>query len=275
MRLLEGKVAIVTGAGRGIGRAVVHRFAAEGARIVVNDLGCDSRGLGRDPDLAVALAEEVGESAVPSSDDVSTVEGARAVVRRGVEAFGTVDVLVCAAGIRRDGSLLDLDVEDLDSVLRTQLRGTFLCTQAAAAVLVPKGQGRIVHVVGLAGLLGSAGHMSASLAEAGVYGLTRTAAIELERSGVRVNAVAPVARTRLTQDIEALDGMASVTADHVAPVVLYLASDLAGDLSGELVTVTGGRLSRQELVSSRGQYKAGEPWTPQEIASHWEAVCKR
>jgi NAD(P)-dependent dehydrogenase (short-subunit alcohol dehydrogenase family) len=283
MKLLEGKVAIVTGAGRGIGRATALLFAREGAHVVVNDLGVDSHGKGAQEPVAAAVAAEItaaGGSAIASTHDVSSEAGAKQLIELTQGHHGHVDVLVNNAGIIRDSALSRLSLEDWNAVLATHLQASFLCTQAAARHMKPQhggNGGSIINTTSNAGLFGNHGQAAAAAALSGVYGLTRTAAIELQRHGVRVNAVAPLAKTRLTEQLPIFEQVHSMRAEHVAPVHLFLASALSKDVTGSVVGVAGGRISAYKMVESRGQFKDDDEgvWTAQEIAEHWSQICKQ
>ena len=185
MALLEGKVAIVTGAGGGIGRSIALLFAREGARVVVNDLGCARDGTGASNDPADRVVSEIiaaGGEAVASYDSVATSDGAKAVVTAAVKTFGGVDVAVCNAAILRAKSVLKTDEDDFDAVMSANAKGTFLVAQAAARQMVEQRRGgRIVTVTGAAGLVGNLGQSAYSAACAAVVGLTRTLAIELKK----------------------------------------------------------------------------------------------
>lgn len=281
MALLEGKVAIVTGAGNGIGKATALAFARHGARVVVNDLGGSRDGAGSDKaaaDTVVREIEAAGGSAVPSYDDVSKPEGAEALIQRALNSFGSVDVLLNNAGILRDKTLLKMELAQWESVLAVHLTGTFLCLQAAAAAMKEKNvRGSIINTTSVSGMLGNFGQANYSAAKAGIYGLTRTASIELQRYGIRVNAVAPVAKTRMTDDLPMFEKIeSSLSPEHIAPAHVFLASDLSREVSGQVLAVAGGRISVYKVVESPGKYKEadGGVWTPQEIADHFDALSK-
>ena len=279
MPLLENKVAIVTGAGNGIGRSTALLFAREGARLVVCDVGCAPDGTGADPGVARSLAEEIasaGGVAVAHPDSVATPAGGRAVVEHALDEFGAVDVLVNHAGTRSDESLLEIGVDTWHRAADALLVGTLFSMQAAADWMRQRGAGRIVNTTGKAGLLGSFGQSAGSAAQAGVYGLTRSAAVELQRYGISVNAVAPVARTRQTAEQEAFAELDEVSPDHVAPAVLFLSSDLCGKVTGHVLAVAGPRLSVLRLVESRGLVKERDAgiWSAAEIAEHWSSIAK-
>lgn len=280
MGLLDGKVAIITGAGGGIGRAEALLFAREGAKVVVNDVGGARDGTGSSDAMARQVADEIkaaGGVAVPSFDSVATREGAESILRTALDAFSRVDVLVNNAGILRDKTLLKLEDEQWDSVIAVHLRGTFLCTQIVAKQMVAQGGGgRIVNTTSVSGMLGNFGQSNYAAAKAGIYGFTRTAAIELQKHKITVNALAPVAKTRMTEDLPMFQaGMDSLTPDHIAPAALFLASDLAGDRTGHVLAVTGSQMFAYKVVQSAGKFKdQGEAWTAQEIADHWDAISK-
>jgi NAD(P)-dependent dehydrogenase (short-subunit alcohol dehydrogenase family) len=280
MGLLDGKSVVITGAGNGIGRATALLFAKEGARVVVNDVGGSRSGEGgaqSAADEVVQAIRSAGGSAVASYDSVATPEGAQAIVGAAVKEFGRLDVLINNAGILRDKTLLKLDLPQWDLVLGVHLTGTFLCTQAAALVMKDQGSGRIVNTTSISGLLGNFGQTNYSAAKAGIYGLTRTASIELQRYGIMVNAVAPVAKTRMTEDLPMFAKIEdTLSPEHVAPAHLYLASDLAGDKTGLVLAVAGARMSVFKVVESAGKYKEadGGVWTASEIAEHFEAIAK-
>jgi NAD(P)-dependent dehydrogenase (short-subunit alcohol dehydrogenase family) len=280
MGLLEGKVAVVTGAGGGIGRAEAMLLAREGAKLVVNDLGGARDGSGSSEAMASKVAEEIkaaGGAAVPSYDTVATAEGAARIVKTAVDAFGRLDILVNNAGILRDKSLLKMDEAMWDAVIEVHLKGTFLCTQAAARQMIAQGGGgRIVNTTSVSGMLGNFGQTNYAAAKAGIYGVTRTTAIELQKHRITVNAIAPIAKTRLTEDLPMFQtGMDALTPEHVAPAALFLASDLCSDKTGHVLAVAGSQMYVFKVVQSPGKFKDGtDPWTAQEIADHWDAIAK-
>jgi NAD(P)-dependent dehydrogenase (short-subunit alcohol dehydrogenase family) len=279
MGLLDGAVAIVTGAGGGIGRAEALLFAREGAKVVVNDVGVARDGSGEGANVADAVVEEIrraGGEAVACADPVHTPDGAQAIVRAAVERFGRLDVLVNNAGILRDKTLLKMDLATWQAVLDVHLTGTFLCTQAAAKQMVSQGQGgRIVNTTSVSGMLGNFGQANYAAAKAGIYGLTRTAAIELQKHRIFVNALAPIAKTRMTEDLPMFQHLSGVTPEHVAPAALFLASPLAGEKTGVVLAVSGSQMYAFKVVQTAGRFKDGDAaWTPQEIAESWDAIVK-
>ncbi len=280
MKLLDGKVAIVTGAGGGIGRATALLLAREGAKVVVNDVGGARDGSGESASPAETVVAEIrglGGQAVASPQSVATRAGAEQIIATAVKEFGRVDVLVNNAGILRDKTLLKMDDEMWDAVIAVHLKGTFLCTQAAVAQMRAQGSpGSVVNTTSVSGMLGNFGQANYSAAKAGIYGFTRTASIELQRYGIRVNAVATIAKTRMTEDLPMFEKIQSMTPEHVAPAHLFLASELSGDLTGAVLSVAGGKLSVYKVVESAGKFKDSDQgvWTAREIADHWEVISK-
>jgi len=266
MGLLDGKVAIVTGAGGGIGRGYALRFAAEGARVVVNDLGGARDGTGASERLADQVVEEIraaGGEAVANYDSVASYEGAGAIVQAALDAFGRLDILVNNAGILRDKTLRKMEEAMFDAVIAVHLKGTWNCAKHAALAMIEQGEGgRIINTSSIAGLRGNFGQTNYGAAKAGIWGMTLTLALELRRAGITANAIAPVAKTRLTDDIEAVS--AELRAEDIAPVCLWLASDLAADVTGRTFGVHGRHLFEYRMTTTDGLEPA-EPWTPEAI----------
>src|SRR6478752_3191552 len=261
MSLLEGKVAIVTGAAGGIGRAHALLFAKEGAKVVVNDVGGARDGSSGDTSAAQKVVAEIraaGGEAVANDASVSTKEGAEAIVKAAVDAFGKVDILVNNAGILRDKTLLKMDLDMWNAVVAVHLTGTFLCSQAFAKQAIAQGHGgRIVNTTSVSGMLGNFGQANYAAAKAGIYGLTRTLAIELQKQRITVNALAPIAKTRMTEDLPMFHGIETMTPEHVAPAALFLGSDLCGDRTGHVLAVAGARLYAFKVVETAGKFKDG------------------
>ena len=280
MGLLDGKVTVITGAGNGIGRASALLFAREGAHVLVNDLGSARDGSGAATSAADAVVAEIraaGGTAEANHDSVSSKEGADAIIGQALAKFGRVDVLLNNAGILRDKTLLKMSREEWQTVLDVHLTGSFFCTQAAALKMKEQGSGSIINTTSVSGMLGNFGQANYAAAKAGIYGLTRTASIELQRYGVRVNAVAPIAKTRLTEDLPMFETIEdSLSPEHVAPAHLFLASNLAHDVTGVVLAVAGARVSVFKVVESPGKYKESEGgvWSAQEIANHFESISK-
>ena len=280
MGLLDDKVAVITGAGNGIGRATALLFAREGAKVVVNDLGADRRGAGAGHAAADAVVSEIrkaGGTAEANYDTVTSKEGAQGILRQAISAFGRVDVWLNNAGILRDKTLLKLELSDWQAVIDVHLTGTFLCTQAAAEHMKAQGRGSIINTSSVSGMLGNFGQTNYSAANAGIYGLTRTASIELQRYGVRVNAVAPIAKTRLTEDLPMFEKIEdTLSPEHVAPAHLYLACDLSREVTGVVLSIAGARMSVYKVVESPGKYKESDAgvWTADEIAEHFDSISK-
>ena len=281
-RHLEGQVALITGAGRGIGLEIARTFARHGAKLAINDLGCARDGSGNDPLLIESIKKELteaGATVFASSADITNPEEVEEFVNAATEQLGTIDILVNNAGIVQDRGLFDLTVESWDAVLRTHLRGTFLCTQAVVKRLRKKRMsGSVINMTSTSGMLGNLGQINESTAKAGIYGLTRTASIELQKFGIRVNALAAIAKTRLTEDLPMFEKVGDTrSARHIAPAALFLASPLGAELSGTVLSVAGGRISTFELAESQGRIKESNDgiWTPEEIAENYDSIARR
>lgn len=281
MGLLEGKVAIVTGAAHGIGRSHALSFAREGASVVVNDVGGARDGTGAgEAGPADAVVREIvaaGGKAVASHATVATAEGAQAIVQKALDAFGRVDVLVNNAGILRDKTFLKMDEAMWDAVVAVHLKGTFLVSQAFAKQAIAQGGGaRIVNTTSVSGMMGNFGQANYAAAKAGIYGLTRTMAIELQKHKITVNALAPIAKTRMTEDLPTFQGVETMTPEHISPAALFLASGLCGDKTGYVLAVAGARVYAFKVVETAGKFKddAAGVWTAQEIADNWDAIMK-
>ncbi len=285
MGLLEGKVAIITGAGGGLGRAHAHLFAREGAKVLVNDFGGARDGTAgsaamHPAEVVVREIREAGGVAEANKDSVATAAGAAAIVKSAIDAFGRVDVLVNNAGILRDKTLLKMTEEDFDAVVAVHLKGTFLVGQAFAQALVAQARGgageggKIVNTTSVSGMLGNFGQSNYAAAKAGIYGLTRTMSIELQKHRIQVNALAPMAKTRMTEDLPMFAGKESLTPEHVAPAALFLGSSLSGDKTGYVLAVAGARMYAFKVVETAGKFKDEGPWTAEEIRDHWDVLVK-
>lgn len=281
MGMLDGKVAIVTGAGRGIGRAEAMMLAEHGAKVVVNDLGSARDGTGSDPTVAQAVVEEIraaGGEAVANGDDVSEFDGAKRAIDTALSTWGRLDIVVNNAGITRDKMVFNLTVEDWDAVIKVHLRHTFCMTHhaavhwRAAAKASPTGKtfGRIVNTVSSAGLAGNVGQSSYGAAKAGIAAFTQITAMELHRYGVTVNAVVPAARTRMTEGVGAppppAEGFDPMDPANVAPLVVWLASDDAHWVTGQVLRLLGSSLAHYRPWSLSPAQTKGSRWTPEEIA---------
>jgi NAD(P)-dependent dehydrogenase (short-subunit alcohol dehydrogenase family) len=237
--LLEGRVAVVTGAGRGIGREFALALAREGAAVVVNDIGVGLRGdeTGEDPAADVcAEIEAMGGRAAPAHDSVADYDGAGRIVATALDRFGQIDILVNNAGIVRDRTLVKMGPDDFDAVIATHLKGAFNCTRHAVAPMKEAGYGRIINITSSAGLRGNFGQTNYAAAKAGLMGMTFVWALELGRSGITVNAMAPAGATRMTASLyaEGEEPPASLDPALNAPIVVYLASERAAGVNGQL-----------------------------------------
>lgn len=266
MGLLDGKVAIITGAGGGIGRSHALRFAKEGAKIIVNDLGGTRDGAGAGHSMADKVVEEIkaaGGAAAANYDSVATEEGAKNIVKSALDNFGRLDILVNNAGILRDKTLVKMTKDMWDLVIAVHLSGTYFCGQAAARVMQEQGQGgSIINTSSYAGLKGNFGQSNYGAAKAGIYGLTMVWSLELAKYNIRSNAIAPLAKTRMTEDIAMVPDTAKP--EDITPVVLYLASDLSKSVTGRVFGIHGKQVFEYKMVMTGGVTKT-EDWTPEEI----------
>ncbi|MFD4628680.1 SDR family oxidoreductase [Streptomyces sp. NPDC058284] len=279
-RLCEGRVVIVTGAGRGLGRAHARAYAAEGARVVVNDLGVGPDGSGESGGPAHTVVAEIraaGGEAVAHGGDIATSEGAASLVRAALDTYGRLDTLVNNAGFLRDRMLVNLDEDDWDAVLRVHLKGHFLPLKHAGAHWRAEAKaGRAPHACVVntssgAGLSGSVGQGSYSAAKAGILGLTMVAAAELGAYGVRVNAIAPAARTRMTEQTFA-DTMAApedggfdaMAPENVSPLVVWLGSTASAGVTGRVFEAEAGRITVMEGWRPGPAADKGARWAPAE-----------
>jgi len=278
MGLLEGRSAVVTGSGRGIGRELALCFAREGASVVVNDVGVALDGRGTEDDPAAQVCKEIealGGAAVPNYDSVVEHDGAAAIVAQAVDAFGGIDILVNNAGIVRDRTLVKMDEADFDAVVAVHLKGTFNCTRHAAPIMKEHGYGRIVNITSSAGLRGNFGQTNYGAAKAGIMGMTFVWALELGRSGITVNAVAPAGATRMTAALFERTGTEPPPEEDPAlnaPLVAFLASEQAGHVNGQILGRTEyGYTIFQHPKQIAWMWKDGG-FTPGEVAENFDKI---
>ncbi|TMA53516.1 MAG: SDR family oxidoreductase [Deltaproteobacteria bacterium] len=285
---LTGKAAVVTGAGRGIGRAIAELLAAEGAGVVVNDLGSAVDGTG----ASVSVADEVvaairarGGKAVANHDSVADFAAAERLIATAVKEFGAVDVLVNNAGILRDRMIFNMSEEEWDAVIAVHLKGTFNCTRHAARIMREQRRGQIISISSTSGVYGNSGQANYGAAKDGIAGLTRVAARDLGRYGITVNAVCPGAMTRMAATVpqtarerRAERGLATGLGErtfplqnfgpeNVAPFVVYLATDAARDINGQIFLVMAGLVALLGYPAPVRTIQRDARWTPEEIAT--------
>jgi 3-oxoacyl-[acyl-carrier protein] reductase len=300
---LKGKVAIVTGSGRGIGRAEAMALAAEGARVVVNDLGAASDGSGKSASPAEEVCQEIkkaGGEAVPNFDSVATWAGGENIVKTAIDKFGRIDILVNNAGILRDKMVFNMTEEEWDIILKIHLYGHFYCTRAAAPYMRQQRWGRIINTSSIAGL-GNMGQANYSAAKEGIVGFTRTVARDMGKYGVTCNALRPNAATRMTVTDELMaawkkrfvdsggtdekvfkemiDKMVlSSKPEHIAPVVVWLATEEAANVNGATFFISGNDIGiyaepavTQKITKAEGFWSVDElvKITPKELTNNW------
>jgi NAD(P)-dependent dehydrogenase (short-subunit alcohol dehydrogenase family) len=270
----DGKVAIITGAGGGLGRQHALLLASRGALVVVNDLGGAIDGTGSDKGAAERVVDEIkaaGGEAVADTNSVSTPEGGKAIVQTAVDAYGTVDIVINNAGILRDKAFHNMEPDLMNPVFDVHLKGAFHVTQPAWVIMREKGYGRIISTSSAAGIFGNFGQTNYGAAKMGLVGFTRVLAVEGAKYNIKANAIAPLALTRMTENI--MGGLGDkLDPGLISPIVTYLAHEDC-PVSGTLYSVGGGRVAQVFLGETKGYFKAD--LTPEDLRDNWDAVIDR
>ncbi len=273
MGVLDGRSAIVTGAGRGIGRAIALDLAKEGARVVVNDLGgaTDGTGSGRVADEVVEEIRAAGGEAVVNTDTVATAEGGRSIFRTALDAFGGVDILVNNAGILRDKTLFNMEEEDWDGVIDVHLRGHYCCTRPFVRYIreIKRPGCRIINFSSVSGLRGNFGQSNYGAAKAGIAGFTRVVALEVVKYGATCNVISPGAATRMTIPLMEARGVDLAKSrrgpEEIAPVVTWLASPAAQAFNGQIIHVGGGGVGIMQQPAVIRSFTNEHLWSSDEL----------
>ena len=283
--IVEGKVAIVTGAGRGIGRAIALLMAAEGARVVVCDIGASLEGEGADSTPAHTVVDEIkkaGGEAIASTLSISEPANGDKIVGAALQAFGRVDVMVNNAGILRDRIFHRMSWSDWSDVINVHLNGSFIMSRACATHFREQQSGAYVHMTSTSGLIGNFGQANYMAAKLGILGLSRGIALDLARSNVRSNCVSPFAWTRMVQSIPAetedekarVARAAQVTPEKVAPLVVYLASDKADGITGQILSARNNEIYLFNQNRPIRTLHRSDGWTPQRLAEQLKPAFK-
>ena len=278
MGLLDGKVAIITGAGGGLGEAYAKLFASEGASVVVNDLGGPRDGSGSDLSMAQQVVDAVtkaGGKAVANGSDISTISGGQSVFDDAIKAFGKVDILVNNAGILLDQTFAKASEAAWDKVMKVHLKGTFCVTQPAFKWMKENGGGVIVNTSSTSGLIGNFGQSNYGAAKGGIWGLSNVLAIEGRKYNIRIWTLAPGALTRMTADLPRYkeNPGAALGPDGIAPAVLYMVSELSGDQTGKTLGVSGPRGVREmRMMEMEGWTPPFTGWKAEDIVTHAEEI---
>ncbi|MGQ0434163.1 MAG: SDR family oxidoreductase [Microthrixaceae bacterium] len=269
----DGKVAIITGAGGGLGRSHALDLAKRGALVVVNDLGGSTDGTGHSETAAQKVVDEIkaiGGEAVANYDSVATPEGGQSIVQTAIDSFGRVDIIINNAGILRDTSFKNMTPDQLNPVLDVHLRGAFYVTQPAWQLMRDQGYGRIINTSSAAGIFGNFGQGNYGAAKMGLVGLTRVLAIEGAKNNIKVNAIAPVAKTRMTEELlgAAADKLAP---EFVTPIVTYLAHEDC-PVTGEVYSVGGGRVAKIFIGVTPGYFD--NELSAESVRDHFDQIRK-
>ena len=267
----DGRVAVITGAGRGLGRSYALLLASRGAKIVVNDPGVSMAGDSTDEGPAEAVVQEIraaGGQAVASTDSVATPEGGKAIIQAALDSFGSVDIVIHNAGIVRRGLLAELSYEDFESVLDVHLRGAFHVVRPAFPHMCAAGYGRIVLTGSINGLYGNANVVNYSVAKAGMLGLSNVAAIEGAAHGVKSNIILPAAVTRMADGLDT-SAYPPMDPELVAPTVGWLAHESCS-VTGEMLIAGAGRVARAYVAETPGVYRPG--WTIEQVGEEIGAI---
>ncbi len=284
-RMVEGKVVVVTGAGRGIGRAIAILMAQHGAKVVVNDIGAALDGSGSDATPAQEVVDEIrkaGGEAAPNRDSVAGFSNAAKIVQCALDNFGRIDCVVNNAGILRDVIFHKMTEEDWDSVVNVMLKGAFNMSRHAADHFRKQESGSFVHMTSTSGLIGAMGQANYSAAKLGVVALSKSIAVDMARFNVRSNCIAPVAWTRMTASIPPKDPAAArrieqrkqVTAEHNAPLAVFLAGDAAKDVNGQVFSVRKNEIFLMSQSRPLRSIHRAEGWTPETCADHMLPALK-
>ncbi len=278
MGLLDGKVALITGAGGGLGEAYAKLFAREGAAVVVNDLGGPRDGSGADVSMAQKVVDAIkgeGGRAVANGADISTMAGGQSVLDDAIKHFGRADILVNNAGILIDQTFAKATEAAWDKVLKVHLKGTFCVTQPVFSWMRENGGGVIVNTSSTSGLIGNFGQTNYGAAKGGIWGLSNVLAIEGRKYNIRIWTLAPGALTRMTADLPRYieNPGAALGPDGIAPAVLYMVSDLSGDQTGKVLGVSGPRGVREmRMMEKPGWKPPGENWKAQDVVEHAKEI---
>lgn len=278
-KMLDGKVALVTGAGRGIGREIALLMSEYGAKVVVNDPGVSVTGEIDEDDAparqVVGDIEKAGGQAVANFDSVAEPEGAKAMVDQAIDSFGKIDIVVNNAGILRDVIFHKMTFDDWDAVIKVHLYGSFNVSRTAAEHFRAQESGVFINMTSTSGLVGNPGQANYSAAKMGIAGLSKSLALDMSRFNVRSNCISPFAWSRMVGSIpnnpeqeERLKGLQALTPDKIAPVAVFLASDEAKDVTGQIFAVRGNEVFLMSQPRPLRSVHRSEGWTPESLAAH-------